>query len=124
MRVVRSYFSGFRAIAVALMFPCGIAGPASAGPAVVFDTATGEVLHAHLATTRWHPASLTKLMTAYVTFQAIDAGRIGLDSTVTIGANPKAITRTWPTPGLGVNDQSPGVHSPRTTSTALRGGSE
>ena len=83
------------------MLAYGVYAPASAGPAVVFDTETGEVLHAHLATTRWHPASLTKLMTAYVTFQAIEAGRIGMDSTGTIGANPKA-----PAQGL---DLAPGT---------------
>jgi D-alanyl-D-alanine carboxypeptidase len=59
-------------------------GRAAAGPALVFDTGSGEVLHAYMASRPWYPASLTKLMTAYVTFGAIVDGRIGLDSTVTI----------------------------------------
>ncbi|HHY50361.1 MAG TPA: D-alanyl-D-alanine carboxypeptidase, partial [Alphaproteobacteria bacterium] len=35
----------------------------------------------------WHPASLTKLMTAYVAFAAIAAGRISLDTPITISRN-------------------------------------
>ena len=90
MSVFRLYSACLKAVVASLTLLGGIAAPATAGPAVVFDTATGEVLYAHMATTKWHPASLTKLMTAYVTFQAIEAGRIGLGSTVTIGANPTA----------------------------------
>jgi D-alanyl-D-alanine carboxypeptidase len=98
MSTFRPYRTCLNAIAGALTLLGGIAASAIAGPAVVFDTATGEVLHAYMATTRWHPASLTKLMTAYVTFQAIEAGRIGLGSTVTIGANASA-----PAQGLKLN---------------------
>ncbi len=101
MSLFRQYFPCLKPVVVALALAGGTAAPATAGPAIVFDTATGEVLHAYMATTQWHPASLTKLMTAYVTFQAIEAGRIGLDSTVMIGANPKA-----PAQGL---DLAPGT---------------
>ncbi len=61
---------------------------AQAGPYLVFDTRTGAALDAHMATTKWYPASLTKLMAAYVAFGAIEASRIGLDSTVTIQDDP------------------------------------
>lgn len=61
----------------------------SAAPyaAYVMDARTGEVLHARNADTRLHPASLTKMMTLYVAFQAIENGEISLDTTVKISAN-------------------------------------
>ncbi|WP_085306746.1 D-alanyl-D-alanine carboxypeptidase family protein [Planktotalea arctica] len=64
----------------------------SAAPyaAFVMDARSGEVLHARNADTRLHPASLTKMMTLYVAFQAIENGEIGLDTTVTISANAAA----------------------------------
>ncbi len=57
---------------------------ASAGPTLLFDARSGEVLHAHQPFAQWYPASLTKLMTAYVAFHAIRQGRIDLDTPVTI----------------------------------------
>lgn len=61
----------------------------SAAPyaAYVLDARSGEVLHARNADTRLHPASLTKMMTLYVAFQAIENGEISLDTTVKISAN-------------------------------------
>ena len=52
--------------------------------AMVMDARTGEVLHSRNADTRLHPASLTKMMTLYIAFQAIGRGEIGLDTEVTI----------------------------------------
>ncbi len=59
---------------------------ASAAPyaAMVMDARTGEVLHSRNADTRLHPASLTKMMTLYIAFQAIERGEITLDTPVTI----------------------------------------
>ncbi len=50
----------------------------------VIDARTGQVLHQDNADTRLHPASLTKMMTLYVAFEAIENGEISLDSRVTI----------------------------------------
>ena len=50
----------------------------------VIDVRTGEVLHQENANTRLHPASLTKMMTLYIAFEAIERGEISLDSKVTI----------------------------------------
>ena len=58
--------------------------PASAGPALVFDAKTGEVLLADRAGEPWHPASITKIMTAYLTFRAIRAGQLQLTSKINI----------------------------------------
>lgn len=52
--------------------------------AMVMDARTGEVLHSRNADTRLHPASLTKMMTLYIAFQAIQRGEISLDTNVTI----------------------------------------
>lgn len=59
---------------------------ATAAPyaAMVMDARTGEVLHSRNADTPLHPASLTKMMTLYVAFQAVQRGEIGLDTEVTI----------------------------------------
>ena len=61
-------------------------GPLRAAPyaAMVMDARTGEVLHARNADTRLHPASLTKMMTLYVAFEAIRLGEITLDTPVRI----------------------------------------
>jgi len=52
--------------------------------AVVIDARTGEVLHARNADTRLHPASLTKMMTLYIAFEAVERGEISLDTKVRI----------------------------------------
>lgn len=54
---------------------------------MVIDARTGEVLHATNADARLHPASLTKMMTLYVAFEAIKRGEISLDTRVTVSAN-------------------------------------
>ena len=55
--------------------------------AYVIDARTGEVIHQHNAETRLHPASLTKMMTLYIAFEAIRRGEISLDSKVKISGH-------------------------------------
>ncbi|SOC10156.1 D-alanyl-D-alanine carboxypeptidase [Rhodobacter maris] len=55
--------------------------------AYVMDARTGEVLYQQNADTRLHPASLTKMMTLYITFQEIESGRLSLNTMVTVSAN-------------------------------------
>ena len=57
---------------------------ANAGPSLLFDTATGEVISYDRAGEPWYPASLTKLMTAYVVFKKIKAGTLRLDQYITV----------------------------------------
>ncbi len=66
-----------------------VSSPAFAAPyaAMVMDARTGEVLHSRNADTRLHPASLTKMMTLYVVFEAVENGEISLDARVTISRN-------------------------------------
>ncbi len=60
--------------------------PSGAAPyaAYLMDARTGETIYAVNADTRLHPASLTKMMTLYITFQAINNGEISLDSMVKV----------------------------------------
>ncbi len=58
------------------------AAPAAANPSILFDAKSGKVLAHEDAFKRWHPASLTKLMTAYVAFRALQAGEVQLDSPI------------------------------------------
>ena len=57
---------------------------------LVMDMRTGEVLRSKNADTRLNPASLTKMMTLYIAFEAIEHGEISLDSRVTITKNAAA----------------------------------
>ncbi|WP_369956509.1 D-alanyl-D-alanine carboxypeptidase family protein [Sedimentitalea sp. XS_ASV28] len=52
--------------------------------AFVMDARSGEVLHSRNADTRLHPASLTKMMTLYIAFEAVRNGEITLDTKVRI----------------------------------------
>src|SRR5215475_13136280 len=56
--------------------------PATAGPALLLDAADGRVLYGEDADNQWHPAALTKIMTAYVTFQALKEGKLTLASKI------------------------------------------
>ncbi|MEO1747876.1 MAG: D-alanyl-D-alanine carboxypeptidase family protein [Pseudomonadota bacterium] len=55
---------------------------AHGAPAILIDAQSGQVFHHEQAFDRWSPASLTKLMTAYVTFNAIEEGALTLSAPV------------------------------------------
>jgi len=63
---------------------------ADIGAYVLVDARTGAVLEQKNATRKWYPASLTKMMTAYVTFKALHEGRISLNSAVIQSKNSAA----------------------------------
>src|SRR5262245_11685890 len=54
-----------------------------AGPALLFDPSDGRILYAEDLDNQWHPASLTKIMTAYLTFEAIKQGKLTLETKIT-----------------------------------------
>jgi D-alanyl-D-alanine carboxypeptidase (penicillin-binding protein 5/6) len=62
----------------------GVLPPVTAAAAIVVDRDTGEVLGANNPDQRWAPASTTKMMTALVAVEAINAGEVSLSDTVTI----------------------------------------
>lgn len=69
-----------------------LSGIARAAPyaAIVMDARTGEVLYSNNAETRLHPASLTKMLTLYIAFEAVERGEISLDTMVKISKHAAA----------------------------------
>ena len=67
-------------LAIAAIAPCA----AQAEALLVVEADTGKVLQAENATYPWYPASVTKMMTAYVTLKAVKDGRISLDTLLTV----------------------------------------
>src|SRR3981189_1383584 len=55
-----------------------MATPAAAEALLLIEADSGRVLQAENATYPWYPASVTKLMTAYVTLKAVKDGKITL----------------------------------------------
>ncbi|WP_448207684.1 D-alanyl-D-alanine carboxypeptidase family protein [Azospirillum sp. sgz302134] len=62
--------------------------------AIVVDARTGEVLHEENADVITHPASLTKMMTLYLTFDALDEGRLTLDQALPVSSWAEAQSPT------------------------------
>ncbi|WP_420395928.1 D-alanyl-D-alanine carboxypeptidase family protein [Nioella sp.] len=88
----RTLLSTLTGLVVLLGTILAVVSPAQAAPyaAMVIDARTGEVLHSRNADTRLHPASLTKMMTLYIAFEAIRLGEITLDTQVRISRNAAA----------------------------------
>ncbi|MBI3443978.1 MAG: D-alanyl-D-alanine carboxypeptidase [Magnetospirillum sp.] len=65
------------------------ASPAAAGryASIVIDAETGSVLHAASPDAKSYPASLTKVMTLFLVFDELEAGRLRLDSKFTVTAH-------------------------------------
>jgi D-alanyl-D-alanine carboxypeptidase len=55
--------------------------------ALLIDASSGEVIQSQQANALWYPASLTKLMTAFMVFKAVEAGKVDWESEITISAN-------------------------------------
>src|SRR5208337_4262771 len=71
----QTLLAGFAALLACLQQAAG-------GPAVLTEPSTGLVLYAEDADQPWRPASLTKLMTAYLTFEAIRDGKLSPEDVV------------------------------------------
>jgi len=90
---------------VVLVLGLAIAGPLGA-PAladraeakvyadIIVDAATGEVLRSRSADTKAYPASLTKMMTLYLLFEAVQNGRLTMDSKMTASARAAGMPAT------------------------------
>ena len=76
---------------------------ATAGPALVFEPINGTIFYSEDPDAAWFPASLTKLMTAYVTFQALKAGEIKPDTELT--CSKQAASQAPSKLGLAVGGQ-------------------
>lgn len=76
-------------LTLALLFPTAARGQppgfqVDAKAAVVMDASSGQILFAQNATTRILPASLAKIMTIYLAYDALKAGTVRLDDPVSI----------------------------------------
>jgi len=92
-------------LAVILVFPClGLNQAASAADvdgtritsmgAIVIDFETGMEIYAYNADVRRGPASMTKMMTVYLVYEAIANGTISFDTIVPISQNAFNASRT------------------------------
>jgi len=72
-----------------------LAGPARAqiddAPLLVADLDTGAVIFERNGTMPWYPASLTKIMTAYVALDAVRQGRLSMSSLLTVSREAAAM---------------------------------
>ena len=82
------------AAALAVLLPRAIHAEAR----LVIEADTGKVLEAENATVPWYPASVSKLMTAYVTLAAVKDGKITLDTLLTV--SPTAASQSPSKMGL------------------------
>jgi D-alanyl-D-alanine carboxypeptidase len=71
---------------------------ANAEALLLIEADSGKVLQADNATIPWYPASVTKIMTAYVTLKAVKDGKITLDSMLTV--SPTAASQSPSKMGL------------------------
>ena len=90
----------FRGLLLALLALLVLAAPARAA-SIAFVLESGEVLTGRDADRRWHPASLTKLMTAYLTFQELATRRLTLEQELAVSE----AAATQPTTSLGVSTE-------------------
>jgi len=74
-------------IALLVVTPASAANKAAA---MVIDANTGRVLHDNAGSEPRHPASLTKMMTLYLVFEAIDAGRLSFSTPLTVSERAAA----------------------------------
>lgn len=88
-------FAAFSTSAFQLLVLIGIAlslgsAPAAANPkyaGIVIDAKTGKTLYANDADELRYPASLTKMMTLYMMFEALERGTIKLNTRIKFSAN-------------------------------------
>ena len=66
-------------LAVGLIASLAFATRVDAGPALSFDASDGRI-YAEDQDDQWHPASLSKILTAYVVFEALRDGSLTLDT--------------------------------------------
>ena len=85
---------GLKALAVVGMLLTGQAATTAAlaapSAAIVVDAKTGKVLYSSNADEPRYPASLTKMMTLYLLFEAIETGQTSLNAKITMSAHAAA----------------------------------
>ena len=85
-----------RGLVLALMTAAGLSAAPGAAQAdskysaIVIDAQTGKVMFSRSADYGRYPASLAKLMTLYLLFEAVESGRLKMNSTLTASAHAAA----------------------------------
>jgi D-alanyl-D-alanine carboxypeptidase len=83
-----SHFAAALLVAVVVLATAGVAQAASSRyAAIVVDDTTGKVLHQVNADAARYPASLTQMMTLYLTFEALKAKKLGMDQRIPVSAH-------------------------------------
>lgn len=59
--------------------------------AILIEASTGQVIYEVNATERRSPASITKIMTLLITFEALEAGKVGLEDEIITSAHAKSM---------------------------------
>ena len=90
--VWRLGFATFTAVCLTLATLIGLSAGASAAQysSIVIDAQTGQVVSQYNADSANYPASLTKMMTLYLTFEALEHHRITLDTRFPVSAHAAA----------------------------------
>ena len=70
---------------LSILAPIGALAAPYAG--MVMDARSGKVYYSENADTRLHPASLTKMMTLYIAFEAVEHGELSMDTMITVSRN-------------------------------------
>lgn len=102
-KFVQSFSPGKAAVVAAVMV--GLASPAAANPkyaGIVVDAKTGKVLYEDNADAQRYPASLTKMMTLYLVFEAMESGKIAKNSRITF--SKKAASEPPTKMGIGTGN--------------------
>lgn len=89
----RRVFSVVAIVLVAVALALGTLQPAAANPryaAFVMDARTGQVLFSRNGDAQRYPASLTKMMTAYMLFEALESGKVSKSTRIPISAKAAA----------------------------------
>ncbi|WP_338610483.1 D-alanyl-D-alanine carboxypeptidase [Pelagibacterium nitratireducens] len=97
----------FLTLVIAAMTLAAVSAPAAAQnvprayAGIAVDAKTGQVLYQDNANELRYPASLTKVMTLYIIFQELEAGRLKLDSKLRVSqyASQAVPTKLWVQPG-------------------------
>src|SRR5690606_16623406 len=92
-RFVLSLFIAAITIA-AMSMPASAQNVPRAYAGIAVDAKTGQVLYQDNANDLRYPASLTKVMTLYILFQELEAGRLRLDSKLSVSAHAAAAVPT------------------------------
>src|SRR5438874_952848 len=82
---LRSLLTAFAVVATVMA--ASPVAMAAQGSAIVVDAKTGKILYSDNPDGQRYPASLTKMMTLYLLFEALDSGKTSLSSAIPISAH-------------------------------------